>query len=134
MTTNATTKAMTAREFFTAVLAIENLRPDLANYATAAIQKLDDRNTQKKNTMTKTQAENEDIKDAILAGLSANTTYTAKMIADAFNISTQKVSALCRQLVAAGAMVEIEGYKPQGAKSKVKGYRLADTTDTTDTN
>ena len=120
------TNKYTSRDFLNDVLALSNLPEHIETYAKNAIAKLDEKNAKKKATPTKAQAENANIKAAILAGLTPNNTYTAKAIADAHGISTQKVSALCAQLVADGALVVIDGYKPEGAKSKVKGYRLAD--------
>ena len=91
---------MTNREFYEAVIkAVEN--EELKNFAKEAIEKLNHRNESRANKPNKTQIANEPIKMAILDALTTEPT-TASVIAERVEISTQKASALCRQLVADG--------------------------------
>lgn len=115
---------MTEREFLNAVLAIEGLSTDLADYAKEGISKLDARNDKRKNTPTKVQKENEGLMNAILTQLS-KAPAVASEIAVALEISTQKASALCKLLVDKG-LVSVKDYKVKN-KGAVKQYSLVPT-------
>ena len=110
------------------------LIPEVVEYAQAQITKIEDKNSKRKDGSKPTakQLENEGIKSTILSLMEVGTTYTAKDIIG-FEIegvtTTQKVSALMKQLVTAGKVVATD-VKPEGSKSKVKGYSLvAEATD-----
>ena len=95
---------MTKREFFNEVIAVidgtsEVNVLELKEFAKAEIVKLDERNANRSSKPTKTQIENEPIKEKILEVLSTGERMVASAIAERLEISTQKVSALCRQLV-----------------------------------
>ena len=107
---------------------------EVVEYAKAQITKIEDKNTKRKDGSKPTakQIENEGIKSTILSLMEVGTTYTAKDIIG-FEIegvtTTQKVSALMKQLVTAGKVTATD-VKPEGSKSKVKGYSLvAEATD-----
>lgn len=114
---------MTKREFFEAVIAnVEN--EDLVLFAEKEIEKMNERNAKRKNTPSKTAIANEPIKAHIVEFLTNNEgSHIASEIANAVEISTQKASALCRQLVEVGTLV-VEEVKVKG-KGKVKAYSLA---------
>lgn len=131
---------MTYREFLTNVVAMiaiaegvnteaEKIAPptvsplSLMTYAKSELIKLDIKNDKRKNTLSKNQTENEALKAEMLEEMKDETIYTAAELAKAFNVSTQKISALCKQLVDKKLVEVIDGYKPEGAKSKVKGYK-----------
>ena len=119
-------KKMTAREFFTAVIGGKVGEAELA-YAREAILKLDSKNAKRKSTDSKTQKENKAIKETLLATMEKDKVYTASEVAgmEIEGItSTQKASALLRQLVETGTLTS-EEVKVKG-KGKVKGYRLAE--------
>ena len=120
---------MTEREFLTAILAIEGLSADLADYAKEGISKLDARNDKRKNTPTKAQKENEGLMNAILTHLT-KAPAVASEIAVALGISTQKASALCKLLVDKGALT-VKDFKVKN-KGAVKQYSLADTAEVTE--
>ena len=120
---------MTQREFFTAITNA-NVSAELIDYAKAAIQKLDEKNEKKKNTQTKAQAANADMKNEILANMNAGTVYVASELAATYGVSTQKISALMKQLVETGAVMASE-VKVKG-KGKVKGYALTTVAEDTD--
>lgn len=117
------TKTMTEREFLTKVIAsCED--ETIKEYAQAKIQKLDDKNKSRKETLTKTQKENEVLKGKLLEMFQENSTavFVASEIATQFEISTQKASALCRQLAESDKLTVTE-VKVTG-KGKVKGYQF----------
>lgn len=113
---------MTNREFLNAVLTVSTLPTDVRDFATAEIAKLDARNEHRKNTPTKAQVENEGMKSEILALLAKRTNpMSAAEIASAFEVKTQKASALCVALEKEGKIVSNFRKTKNG---KVKEYSL----------
>ena len=113
---------MTNREFLTAVSTLENVSAEIIEYATAALAKMDAANEARKNKPSKTAIENAPILEAITGILTAEPAI-ASDIAAAVGISTQKASALLRQLVASGIAVQGETKSPK--KGMIKTYALA---------
>lgn len=117
---------MTSREFFNAVIE-GNITDEIKDFAKSQIEKLDSKNAKRKSTDSKTQKENKAIKTSLLATMEKDKVYTASEVAgmEIEGItSTQKASALLRQLVEEEKLVS-EEVKIKG-KGKVKGYRLAE--------
>ena len=117
---------MTSREFFNAVIE-GNITDEIKDFAKSQIEKLDSKNAKRKTTDSKTQKENKAIKTSLLANMEKDKGYTASEVAgmEIEGItSTQKASALLRQLVEEGKLVS-EEVKVKG-KGKVKGYKLAE--------
>lgn len=117
---------MTSREFFTAVIE-GKINDEIKEFAQLEIEKLDIKNAKRKSTESKTQKENKAISETILATMEKDKVYTASEVAgmEIKGItSTQKASALLRQLVGTGTLTS-EEVKVKG-KGKVKGYRLAE--------
>lgn len=118
---------MTKREFFNEVIAVidgtsEVNVLELKEFAKAEIVKLDERNANRSSKPTKTQIENEPIKEKILEVLSTGERMVASAIAERLEISTQKASALCRQLVES-KQLKVEDVKiPK--KGKQKAYMI----------
>lgn len=118
---------MTKREFFNEVIAVidgtsEVNVLELKEFAKAEIVKLDERNANRSSKPTKTQIENEPIKEKILEILSTGERMVASAIAERLEISTQKASALCRQLVESKKL-KVEDVKiPK--KGKQKAYMI----------
>ena len=115
---------MTKREFLNDVIAVidgtsEVNVLELKEFAKAEIVKLDERNANRSSKPTKTQIENEPIKEKILEVLSTGERMVASAIAERLEISTQKVSALCRQLV------ESKKLKVEDVKIPKKGKQKA---------
>ena len=115
---------MTKREFFNEVIAVidgtsEVNVLELKEFAKAEIVKLDERNASRSSKPTKTQIENESIKEKILEVLSTGERMVASAIAERLEISTQKASALCRQLV------ESKKLKVEDVKIPKKGKQKA---------
>lgn len=115
---------MTKREFFVAVMTLENVDAELKLFAEKEIAKMDERNAKRKNSPSKTAIANEPIKAKIVEFIGKHVeSQIASVIAEHVEISTQKASALCRQLVECGTL-KAEEVKVRG-KGKVKGYSLA---------
>ena len=115
---------MTKREFFNEVIAVidgtsEVNVLELKEFAKAEIVKLDERNANRSSKPTKAQIENEPIKEKILEILSTGERMVASAIAERLEISTQKASALCRQLV------ESKKLKVEDVKIPKKGKQKA---------
>lgn len=116
---------MTNREFFTAIAAMENLNEELIQHAEAELEKLNKRNAARAAKPTKAQKENESIKEEIVKFLTEKGGFhTASEVMEACEISVQKASALCRQLVEEGALTVQEIKVPK--KGKQKAYAIAD--------
>lgn len=117
---------MTSREFFNAVIE-GNITDEIKDFAKSQIEKLDSKNAKRKTTDSKAQKENKAIKELLLATMEKDKVYIASEVAgmEIEGItSTQKASALLRQLVETGTLTS-EEVKVKG-KGKVKGYRLAE--------
>ena len=107
---------MTKREFFEAVMALENVDAELVLFAEQEIEKMNERNAKRKNTPSKTAIANEPIKAQIVEVLT-ETPQSASEIAEKVGISTQKCSALLRQI----ENLTVTELKVKN-KGKVKGY------------
>lgn len=94
---------MTEREFLTKVMEVAN-DGELVEYAETKIAKLDERNAKRANTPSKKAVENEPIKVAIVDFMADGVGRLASDIASAVNISKQKASTLCGQLVKDGKL------------------------------
>ena len=115
---------MTNREFFTAVSA-GIINDEVIAHATSAIEKMDTANANRKSTPSKTAIANEPIKASIVALLTEKGAMVASAIGAELELSTSKVSALCRQLVKAEVLA-VEDIKVKG-KGTVKQYSIATT-------
>lgn len=103
---------MTTREFLTAVISA-NVSDEMKEKAQALIDALDKRNDKRKEKPSKTAIANEPLKQSIVDYITANGTKTAPEVGTALGMTTQKASALCRQLVEDGVL--------KGGEVKVKG-------------
>lgn len=113
---------MTQREFLTAIASNETLNAELVDFAKALLVKADEKNAKRRETPNKTQLANEPIKAKILE-LLADKSMVASDIARELEITTQKTSALARQLVESGQL-SVTDMKVKG-KGSVKCYSLA---------
>lgn len=99
---------MTQKDYYNEIIAVvsEVGRDDLVAFCEDRIEKLGRKSTSKKPT--KTQVENESIKNTILEVLGEIAPATATMIAidPRVNVSNQKVTALLRQLIESGDVVK----------------------------
>lgn len=111
---------MTQREFYKAIIAMENVPEDVKAHAENGIAKLDASNARKASTPSKTQKENEPIIKAIAEYLAGKTEFTpSAVIAKALDITTNKAASLVKKIEG----IEVSEVKYE--KRKVNGYRLA---------
>lgn len=116
---------MTTREFYNAVLSLENVPDEIAEKASALIDAMDKKNNTRSSKPTKAQKENEALLPLVREVL---TNATEPMTATAlFEVkpelrTVQKCSALLRALEKNGE-VEATEVKIKG-KGKAKGYTL----------
>ena len=113
---------MTNREFYTAIMN-GTMTDEVKSHAAEAITKLDERNQKRSSKPSKTQLENEPVKTAIVDYLTVHGGAVAADIAAEVDITTQKASALCRQLVESGILTVEEVKIPK--KGKCKKYSVA---------
>ena len=123
---------MTKREFLNEVIAVIDGTSEvdvleLKEFAKVEIVKLDERNANRSSKPTKTQIENEPIKEKILEVLSTGERMVASAIAERLEISTQKASALCRQLVESKKLKDEKVTIPR--KGKQKAYSILEDTE-----
>lgn len=117
---------MTQREFYQAIVEGATVTAELATFATEQIAKLDKRNEKRAATPSKTAIANEPFKAKIVEFLTGkDTPIIAPTIATEVGISTQKASALARQLVEEGKLVATD--VKVAKKGKLKGYAIAPT-------
>lgn len=114
---------MTNREFFTAIASNSALPAELVEFAEGAIVKLDKRNASRSSKPSKTAIANEPIKASIAEYVTAHANAIASDIAEACEISTQKASALCGQMVRDNILTACMVKIPK--KGKVRAYSLA---------
>ena len=113
---------MTRREFMEAVIASEGIAVNVKEFAQKEIEKLNTANAKKTSKPSKKAMENEPIKESIIELLSVGEEMTASMIAEKLEITTQKASALCRQLVDSGKLESKEVKVPK--KGTQKAYKI----------
>lgn len=115
---------MTNREFLNAVIAL-SASEEITEHAKAMIVSLDKRNAARTSKPSKTQLENAPIKEAILGVIAEmNAEVSASELHERLNISVQKASSLCRQLVEEGKLSK--GERKEKGKGLVKVYSLAE--------
>lgn len=125
----ATTKKMTSREFYTAILAIADLPADLSAYAQAEIDKLNAKNEKRKTASGEIKEENKPIAEAIVKAL-ANGQMLSADLAVAIGATVQKVNGVAGEMCKIGTLVKVK-VKVKG-KGEQTAYALAPTEDTTE--
>lgn len=113
---------MTNREFLNAIVDA-NLSDEITTRAHELLAQMDKRNAKRASTPSKTAVANEPLKAEIVK-IVADGNKTASEVGMALEISTQKASALLRQLVENGTLYAEEVKVPK--KGKVKSYGLVD--------
>ena len=103
------------------------INDEIKAFAVEQIAKLDKKNADRKVSKSALahKSENDGIKSAILSKLTADKPTITSDLATAIGVSTQKISALARQLVAEKVVAVCD--VPVKGKGKVKGYTLAPT-------
>lgn len=115
---------MTNREFLTSVSTLTNVSEELVAFAKAALDKMDATNAARKNKPSKTAIENAPLVDKIVHEVLGTEPMTASDIAEVIGVSTQKASALMRQIVAHGDAVATDIKLPK--KGTCKAYSLVE--------
>lgn len=108
---------MTEREFLNSVIS-NNITEDTIKHAEDGIAKLNAKNAKRASTPSKTAIANEPIKAKIVEYLGQNGSATASDLSSALEISTQKASALARQLVESGTLTVTEVKVPKKGTQK----------------
>lgn len=113
---------MTNREFLNAIVSA-NISEELTTFATESLAKLDARNEKRASKPSKTALANEPIKASIVEFVKAHGAVTASEVGAGVEITTQKASALLRQLAESG-VVKASTVKV-AKKGEVKSYAIA---------
>lgn len=113
---------MTKRDFFTAIANNETLTAEIREYATAALSKMDETLSKRSSAQNaKKAAEYAPMMEQI-ATILADGGLTTSEIAERCDMSSQKVSPLCRKMVDAGRL-KVEDVKVP-KKGTQKKYSL----------
>jgi Fic family protein len=113
---------MTNREFYNAIVTA-NLSDEITEKAQALLAQIDARNEKRASTPSKTAIANVPLKHAIVGLFTDEVkTLTASEVGERLEVSTQKASALLRQMVESGVLAVEEVKIPK--KGKVKAYSL----------
>ena len=113
----------TERTFLEGITEGAVVTAEQAAFAAKRIEALNKRNEKRKATPSKTAIENAPIKEKIVEFLEGKGPTPANTIGEGVGITTQKASALARQLVEAGELTVAEAKIPK--KGAVKVYALA---------
>ena len=108
---------MTNREFFNAIIKA-NVNNEVTAHAIDELEKLDARNAKRSSKPSKTQLANEPIKAHLLEILAVKPMTASEIHEVDADLSTQKISSLCRQLVEAGKLAVEEVKIPKKGKQK----------------
>ena len=113
---------MTTRELLNTVINA-NLSDEVTEKAQALLLQLDKRNEKRASTPSKTAIANAPLKQSIIKLISEKN-MTAPEVGVALEVSTQKASALLRQLCEDGVLTSEEIKVPK--KGKMKSYSLVE--------
>lgn len=112
---------MTKREFFEQVQT-GVITEEMQAFAEKEIKAMDERNAKRSAKPNAKQIENEAIKERIIEAFTGKEKALASAIGETMGISTNKASALCRQLVAENRMTVEEVKVPK--KGMQKAYTV----------
>lgn len=117
-------KAMTLRAFYEAIADKEEITDEMVEIALRKIEQMDKKNeyarNHKRSGDSKKAKENAEVKAKIAELMADGAARKAKEIAEALDLTQQKVSALARQMVEDGALT-VEDTKIKGGRT-VKAY------------
>ena len=118
MTTKQPTN-YSARDFMNEVMNCKAISDNARAFAEYSLYKLDARNQARRENLTDEQIANNELKVKMLTTFADHPEQNAKAVATAFGVTTQKASALLRQLETDGKLTAT--YAKEG-----KTYRLAE--------
>lgn len=110
---------MTMKQFLTAVIEMTD-KPELVEFAKAKLEKLDEKNTKRRTTLTTTQKETIQVVTAYASTLAKGEVVTSAIVSAALGVTSQRATALLKKGVELGFFTETEPVK--GKSGKVKGY------------
>lgn len=113
---------MTNREFYVAVMNLENAPAELVAFAKSGIEKLDSRNASRQAKPTKAQIENEALYPSVLALLNESEPTLSTVVASSLGISTSKATGLLGNLFKANKVAKVD--VAVKGKGKQKGWLL----------
>ena len=113
---------MTRKDFYNAVIEA-NISEDMNKFAEKELVKLAHEAEYRRNTPTKKQRENEDIKAVILTHFTTGVSLSGAEVAESVGITPQKANALLRQLVGEGKL-SVEEIK--NGKRLVNSYSITE--------
>lgn len=120
---------MTIRIFLENVIKA-GISDEMTDFARERIAKLDEKNEKKKSATSAKKVENADIKTHILEIMGKEIKYKASEIGEMMGISTQKASALLKQMENDGILES--GEERVKGKGKVKVYMVIKTEELTE--
>ena len=106
MTTKQPTN-YSARDFMNEVMNCEAISDNARAFAEYSLYKLDARNQARRENLTDEQIANNELKGKMLATFTDHPEQNAKAVATVFSITTQKASALLRQLETEGKLTAV---------------------------
>ena len=117
---------MTQKEFFLAITKNESLSVDMRNHAKESLATIEKRNADRSKKQSETEVANRPLKDLILVAL-AEKSHTASELAEVLEVSVQKASALCRQMVTSEEILSEDVKIPKKGKQKMYSVLKAET-------
>lgn len=111
--------AMTMKQFLTAVTEMTE-KPELVEFAKAQLEKLDEKNTKRRTTLTSAQKATIQVVTAYASTLAKGEVVTSAIVSAALGVTSQRATALLKKGVELGFFAETEPVK--GKSGKVKGY------------
>lgn len=113
---------MTNREFFVAVMSLENAPSEIVEFAKSGLEKLNARNASRQAKPTKAQIENEALYPSVLALLNESEPTLSTTVANALGVSTSKATGLLGNLFKVNKVAKVD--VAVKGKGKQKGWLL----------
>ena len=110
---------MTMKQFLTAVTEMTE-KPELVEFAKSQLEKLDEKNTKRRTTLTSAQKVTIQVVTSYASTLAKGEVVTSAIVSAALDVTSQRATALLKKGVELGFFAETEPVK--GKSGKVKGY------------
>ncbi len=110
---------MTMKQFLTTVTEMTE-KPELVEFAKSQLEKLDEKNTKRRTTMTSAQKATIQVVTSYASTLAKGEVVTSAIVSVALDVTSQRATALLKKGVELGFFAETEPVK--GKSGKVKGY------------
>lgn len=121
------TTSMTSKAFYTAVIEAD-LSAEITAKAQALLSTVEKKSAKASAKSSATQTANLEIAKGFAESMAVGTVYAvSELVAlTGTDLSTSKVSAVCKVAVESGLFTVVDGYKVGGKGRAVKGYTLAE--------